>query len=172
MQVSNWSKILVVGVSIALLTGCSSLKGKKGGVDGDFGAQAAGITEQGGFDGMESAADKLRAPAKHSYLFEFDSYEVSQDDIPSINAQAKYLVAHPDARIRLEGNADDRGSREYNIALGWRRARAVAAILQQQGIGEKQIVMLSYGKEKPVSFGSDETSYKLNRRVDLMYEVE
>ncbi len=74
--------------------------------------------------------------------------------------------------MRIEGNTDERGSREYNITLGWRRAKTVAAIIEQQGVSPKQIVMLSYGKEKPVAFGHDEDSYRLNRRVNLIYEAK
>ncbi|HBC71235.1 MAG TPA: peptidoglycan-associated lipoprotein, partial [Coxiellaceae bacterium] len=72
----------------------------------------------------------------------------------------------------LEGHADERGSREYNIALGWKRAKAVAAALKQQGAGNAQIVMMSYGKEKPVALGHDESAYSQNRRVNLIYEAK
>ena len=82
------------------------------------------------------------------------------------------MVAHPDAKVRLEGNTDERGSREYNVALGWRRAKAVASLMAQQGVAPSQIVMVSYGEEQPVAFGHDKQSYSLNRRVNLVYEAK
>ena len=84
--------------------------------------------------------------------------------------QAGYLVSHPNAKIRLEGNADDRGSREYNVALGWRRAQAIAHILKQQGVSVGQMELVSYGKEHPAVVGETEEARSLNRRVELVYE--
>lgn len=131
-----------------------------------------GLGEQSGFGDETTAANKLKAPYDQTYNFEFDKYDVAQDDIASIDAQANYLLAHASAKVRLEGNADERGSREYNIALGWKRAKAVADELEKQGVKEAQIAMVSYGKEKPVAFGHDEASYRLNRRVNLVYEAK
>jgi peptidoglycan-associated lipoprotein len=111
-------------------------------------------------------------PCNDVYYFEFDRDAVNQDDASKINAQAVYLIAHPNAKIRLEGNTDQRGSREYNVALGWRRAKAVSKLLQLQGVNPRQIEMVSYGEEKPVAFGHDESSYSQNRRVNLVYEVK
>ena len=85
--------------------------------------------------------------------------------------QANYLVANPKATVRLEGNTDERGSREYNIGLGWRRDQSVARLLEQQGVSPDQIKMVSYGKERPVAFGHNEAAWKLNRTVNLVYEV-
>jgi peptidoglycan-associated lipoprotein len=103
------------------------------------------------------------------YFFDFDSNEVRQEALDSIQIQANYLVKHPNVRIRLEGNADDRGSREYNIALGERRARAVLNALKQFGVSSQQVTVVSFGAEKPVVGGDDEKSYQCNRRVDLKY---
>jgi peptidoglycan-associated lipoprotein len=161
----------IIAVCVAL-SACHSVRRGHGAAGmGEGGAQASGIGEQNGF-GEGYAADKLKAPANQIYHFEFDKYEVQQDDVASINAQANYLTAHKSAKVRIEGNADERGSREYNIALGWRRAKAVAAILEQQGVATSQIVMISYGKEKPVSLGHDEESFRLNRRAELVYEAK
>lgn len=154
-------------LSLSLLSGCSFFKSDKSG----DGSQTAGLSDQDGFGADDiSQANRLKAPYNQRYYFDFDRYDVKSDDVESINVQANYLVAHPSAKIRLEGNADERGSREYNIALGWKRAKAVAAILKQQGVKDSQIVMLSYGKEKPIAFGHDEDSHSQNRRTDLIYE--
>ncbi len=83
--------------------------------------------------------------------------------------QAAYLMTHRNAHVRLEGNTDDRGSREYNVGLGWRRAQAVARILKQQGVAPSQIKMVSYGKEHPAVSGNNEEAWSLNRRVELIY---
>ena len=158
--------IVVMSFGIGALTACSHFKSAK-----KDGTQTAGLGEQESF-AEESSTNRLKAPYNQTYHFDFDKYEVGQEDVASINAQADYLVAHRVGKVRLEGNADDRGSREYNIALGWKRAKAVAAILRQQGVNEPQIAMVSYGKEKPVASGHDEGAFSQNRRVDLIYEIK
>lgn len=107
-----------------------------------------------------------------TYYFDFDRSKILADAIVSIKAQADYLIAHPDARVRLEGNTDNRGSREYNIALGWRRDQTVQHIMLQDGVAPKQIVMLSYGKERPAVVGDNEAAWAKNRRVNLIYEAK
>jgi peptidoglycan-associated lipoprotein len=171
---NNLSKLIMVGVMVAALSSCQTVKHAMGmdSADQQGGAQANGMGDQTSFNDENSAANRLKAPYDQTYHFEFDKYDVQQDDIASINAQANYLAGHPQAKIRIEGHADDRGSREYNIALGWRRAKAVAAVLQQQGVTMKQIAMVSFGKEKPVAFGHDEQAYSQNRRVELVYEAK
>ncbi|MEI8055144.1 MAG: peptidoglycan-associated lipoprotein Pal [bacterium] len=133
--------------------------------------QVSGLGDPDGF-ADENSSNRLKAPYNQVYHFGFNKYDVNQDDIASINVQASYLIAHTSAKVRLEGNADERGSREYNIALGWKRAKAVAAILKQQGVSDSQIATVSYGKEKPIAAGHDESAYSQNRRVDLVYEAK
>jgi peptidoglycan-associated lipoprotein len=99
-----------------------------------------------------------------------DSSEVQPDFVPIITAHAQYLVANPSLRIILEGNTDERGSREYNIALGEQRARSVANMMKAQGVGESQLQLVSYGEEKPAATGSDESAWEQNRRVELVYQ--
>lgn len=170
MKKSHLLVVAIVVLGLGVLSGCSHFKKGGAGQDQD-GSQASGLGDQDGFgDYGISAANRLKAPYNQSYRFDFNEYEVKHEDIESINVQANYLVAHSNAKVRLEGNADERGSREYNIALGWKRAKAVAAILKQQGVGDAQIVMLSYGKEKPIALGHDEGAYSQNRRTDLVYE--
>jgi peptidoglycan-associated lipoprotein len=79
------------------------------------------------------------------------------------------MAVSPDVTVRLEGHADERGSREYNIGLGERRAQAVRQILMLQGVSTAQLSTVSYGEERPAAFGSDEQSYSQNRRVELVY---
>jgi len=109
--------------------------------------------------------------SKRTIYFMLDSSEVMPDFIPVIAAHAQYLVANPAQRITLEGNADERGSREYNIALGEQRAKSVASMMKVQGVSENQLGIVSYGEEKPAAFGSDESAWEQNRRVELVYQA-
>lgn len=179
IKLNSLTKVLVLTCGMVSLVACSS-SGSKAPVselgEGNA-AQVTGLGSQGSNFNRDNIADegdanRLKAPYDQRYHFDFDKFEVKQEDIQSVNVQASYLAAHPSAKVRLEGNADDRGSREYNIALGWKRARAVADILKQEGVSSSQIVMMSYGKEKPIAFGHDEASYSQNRRVDLIYETK
>jgi peptidoglycan-associated lipoprotein len=175
MQKKYILKILLIGIGVLTFAACSttSSHGTAAGANaGQKGATTSGMGQSSLFADSSSSttAAAVCAPCNQSYHFNFDSDVVHQEDMNAIYAQANYLVAHPNAKIRLEGNTDERGSREYNIALGWRRAQALARILGQQGVSPKQIVLISYGEEKPVAFGHDESSYWQNRRDDLVYK--
>jgi peptidoglycan-associated lipoprotein len=102
--------------------------------------------------------------------FDYDSSEISDDNVEVIKHHGKYLALNSDVNMRLEGHTDERGAREYNIALADRRAQAVKKLLLFQGASESQITIISYGEEKPAAFGHDEASWKLNRRAELVYE--
>ncbi len=101
--------------------------------------------------------------------FDFDSAEIRADSQSIVGAHARYLADNPQARVRLEGHADERGSREYNIGLGERRAQSVRRALLLQGVTEAQLATVSYGEERPAVAGSDEGAYSQNRRVELIY---
>ncbi len=100
--------------------------------------------------------DPKSALANRSVYFEYDSYEIQPAGRTLIEEHSKYLRAHASAQIRLEGHADERGGREYNLALGQKRADAVRRAMQLLGVAEKQIEAVSFGKEKPVALGHDE----------------
>ena len=102
--------------------------------------------------------------------FAFDSSEISAEDIEVVKHHGKYLALHPDATMRLEGHTDERGTREYNVALADRRAQAVKKLLLYQGASASQVTIISYGEEKPAALGHDEEAWKLNRRAELVYE--
>lgn len=104
-----------------------------------------------------------------SVYFGFDKYDVQNKYRPVIEANAKYLVAHPAARVALQGNTDARGSREYNLALGQKRADSVMSALQLLGAQATQMEAVSFGKEKPKALGTSQADYAENRRVDLAY---
>jgi len=106
---------------------------------------------------------------KNVVYFDFDSSEIRSEFVPVVAAHAQYLVKYPTARVRLEGHTDERGSREYNIGLGERRAQTVRRALLAQGVAEAQMTTVSYGEERPAVEGSDEAAYAQNRRVELVH---
>lgn len=102
--------------------------------------------------------------------FDFDSSEIRTDYADLVKHHGKYMALNSDARIRLEGHTDERGSREYNIALADRRAQTVKRLLTFEGARGDQISIISYGEEKPADFGHDEQAWSLNRRAEIIYE--
>ncbi|CAM4410285.1 MAG: Peptidoglycan-associated lipoprotein [Legionellaceae bacterium] len=107
-----------------------------------------------------------------TYYFDFDKSDIQDIDRGSLEVQAKYLASHPSAKVLLEGHTDPRGSREYNIALGERRAKAVASALKLLGVEEAQIRIVSYGAEKLAAQGHSDEDYQLDRRVNLVDEAK
>ncbi len=109
--------------------------------------------------------------AEKVIYFEYNSEQISEEYQVLIAHHGRYLAANPDMRVRLEGHADERGSREYNVALANRRAQSVRRLVLFQGVDAGQVDVISYGEEKPVSLGHDEESWRMNRRVELVYEA-
>jgi len=110
--------------------------------------------------------------AKRSVYYPFDVSVVQAADKPIVEAHAKYLSTHASRKVRLEGNCDERGSDEYNLALGQRRADGVKKLLLVAGVKDSQIETASYGEEKPKATGHDEASWAQNRRTDLNYNAK
>lgn len=119
--------------------------------------------------GVDPLNDPTSILAKRSVYYPFDVSAVQDADKPVVAAHAKYLSAHPDRKVRVEGNADERGSNEYNLALGQRRADGVKQMLVLGGAKASQIETVSYGEEKPKATGHDEASWSQNRRSDIKY---
>ena len=109
--------------------------------------------------------------SKRSVFFDYDSDEVKSEYRPLVEAHAKYLVAHPNAKLTIQGNTDERGTREYNLSLGQRRAVAVKKVMNVLGAQDKQIETVSYGEEK-ANACADESCYKQNRHADISYSGE
>lgn len=107
--------------------------------------------------------------AKRSIYFDLDSYVIKDEFKSVIEAHAKYLVSRGDRKVILQGNTDERGGSEYNLALGQKRAEAVRKALSLAGVGEQQMEAVSFGKEKPKAMGSDESAWSQNRRTDIAY---
>lgn len=123
-----------------------------------------------------AAVNPLTDPAnilsKRNVYFDYDKDEVKAEYRPLVEAHAKYLVQNPNARVAVQGNTDDRGSREYNLALGQRRAVAVKKVLNVYGATDKQIETVSYGEEKPRCSDATEACWAQNRRADIVYAGE
>lgn len=113
----------------------------------------------------QSALSKNR-----SVYFEFDDYSIKKEYVSVIDIHSKYLTTNPKLSVRVEGNADERGGREYNLALGQKRAEAVARAMKLMGSKDVQIEAVSFGSEKPKAAGHDEASWAQNRRVDITYQ--
>ena len=109
------------------------------------------------------------ALAKRSVYFDFDKYEVRDDGRPVVESHGKYLSNHKERHILIQGNTDERGGSEYNLALGQKRAEAVRKALSVLGASESQMEAVSLGKEKPKATGHDEAAWQENRRADIVY---
>jgi len=168
---------------LALLGGCSSNPPADKGVPVEertpstdtSGAATAGTTGTA-ISGSSTGANPLKDPrnvlSKRSVYFDFDRYDVKDEYKPMIEAHGKYLQANKSAKMTIQGNADERGSREYNIALGQRRADTVKRMMQIYGASDSQIETVSFGKEKPHNQGHDEGAWAENRRDDIVYAGE
>ena len=119
--------------------------------------------------GGEALPDDTAGELAHVIYFDFDSSEVRADFADIVARHALILANDSTKRVRLEGHADERGSREYNIGLGERRSQSVRRMLMIQGASASQISTVSFGEERPVAFGSDEDSWAQNRRVEVQY---
>ena len=109
--------------------------------------------------------------AKRVVHFDYDSSDLSQEDYQTLQAHAQFLVANANSKVALTGHTDERGTREYNMALGERRAKAVESFLITNGVNPQQLEAVSYGKEAPVNQGHNEAAWKENRRVEINYEA-
>lgn len=175
MKKSFWAGLLMV----ALLSGCASgVKLDDVPVEDKSATSMGGATSQGIGDGQNSVTGVLAdksvggigpAGVAHVVFFDYDSFVVRAEARPVIESHARFLQANKQRKANLEGHTDERGGREYNLALGQKRAEAVRQALTLLGVSDAQIEAVSYGKEKPASQGSSEADYAKNRRVEIRY---
>ena len=178
-------RLLSLGLGLAILSGCTSVdlgesdehevtatdeatqgkEGQDGNLDSGHDITPAQPEQQ--------ATDPLQDPnsplAQREVFFEFDSFAILPEYQAIIEAHANYLSAHRDKHVVLEGNTDEFGSREYNLALGQKRADAVRRALSTLGVDENQMESISFGEEKPRAQGTDDAARSQNRRVDIKY---
>jgi len=160
--------------------GQSQVEGSSSGSDSS--AAAASGVESGGSSGATAIAggemsamemlEQTDGPlANRTIYFEFDSASLTDESIAILEKHGNFIAGNGEVSVRLEGHADERGSREYNIGLGDRRAQSVRRVLLFQGAATDQIDTVSYGEERPVDAGHDEQAWAKNRRVELIYTV-
>ncbi len=176
-------KFLIAAAMVVVLAGCSTQPTAPVDDKSTTGTPAAGTTPgtttsgttTSGVSGTSTGTgmNPLRDPnnilSKRSIYFEFDSFVVEDKYKAQIEAHTRYLAGNKSAKVTLQGHTDERGSREYNIALGQKRADAVKRVMTLMGVQEVVIETVSYGKEKPKREGHDEASWAENRRVDIVY---
>jgi peptidoglycan-associated lipoprotein len=167
-------KIAAIAAALALTAGCGKKQPKEIpppplGSEGTEGADAgAGQTGGVGTEALPgSRADFLASVGQGAdrIFFETDSYSVDDEDRRVLDAQAAWLQRNPNVRVTIEGHADERGTREYNLALGDRRANAAKNYLQSRGVAPGRMNVISWGKERPEALGSDESAWAQNRRA-------
>ena len=165
MEMLKFGKFAALALAMAVAVGCSS----KGGDDSGEGSSAidpnAGYgADNGAVDGSMSEEAALRAIT--TFYFEYDSSDLKPEAMRALDVHAKDLKSAGN-RVVLEGHTDERGTREYNMALGERRAASVQRYLVLQGVSPAQLELVSYGEEKPAAMGSTEEAMAQNRRVEL-----
>jgi len=180
-------KLIFAAFLAAMLAGCQTTPTTETGapIDDKTAAAGSGATTGGagsdrvtgittGSGGGAGVPAELRDPnnilSKRSVYFDYDSFVVREEFKPLVEAHAKYLQRNPTAKMTVQGHTDERGSREYNIALGQKRADAVKRMLILLGATEIQVETVSFGKEKPKAMGSNEEAWAQNRRADIVYK--
>jgi peptidoglycan-associated lipoprotein len=166
-------KMLLVASSIVVLGACAGQQTKEEAQPAQPAAGAAGQQPQAGAVSSGGVAMNPNSIlAKRSVYYDFDRSEIKAEYRPMIEAHAGYLRDHAQATVRIEGNCDERGSREYNLALGQRRADGVRKALALLGVADSRIETVSWGEEKPRAQGHDEQAWAQNRRSDIIYTHE
>lgn len=178
MQLKPHARTLAIALSLAFVAGCSSTGG---GQDGDLTGGAGGTDRDGvttgSADGRGVSGDRAgqradadgRIPETRTIYFEYDSDAIRSEFESVLTAHARFLQNNPNASVVLQGHTDERGTREYNLALGERRAGAVERYLNVQGVSPSQVEVVSYGEERPAARGQNEDAYAQNRRVVFAY---
>lgn len=191
-SIQSLNSILGKLMAIALvltISACASNKNSEDDPEGDAATSNALVSTQGADEGdvktvsnkdanslsasesVMSAGEQRQLLKQREIFFGFDSFGVVGSDRKAMIAHGKFLAKTPTARVRLEGHTDERGTREYNLALGERRAKAAQQVLLSAGAQSRQIEVITFGEERPKAQGSNEAAYKQNRRVDIKYTV-
>ena len=175
---------VLIALALTIFAGCTSAPSREGGAEVTERSTGA-YSDESGMDSssaMTSAAnqgadwysgDPLEDPnsplATKVIYFDFDQSTIAMEYRDIVRAHAEYLATNPQVTVRLEGHADERGTREYNLGLGETRANAVRSIMMAEGVSDSQIVVVSYGEERAAAYENNEEAWALNRRVELVY---
>ncbi len=173
MKSHNWASVAVVVMLVSLLAGCGttgSRDGASGAAVEDRGSSATTSGAQEGGVWTGNPLDNPNSPLNTKIIyFDFDQSTIRSEFIEVLRAHAAYLNSNRSVTVLVEGHADERGSREYNIGLGEHRANAIRRFLEAEGVDSAQINTISYGEERPLAVGHDEASWAENRRGVLVY---
>ncbi len=199
MDFTPFKKIALVTLSAAVLAACestptndvdaggsSSASSSQSTQDAGSSATSTGSADSGSVSGQSVAGQTANSVAENAsseasvakdaamaamtvFYFDFDKSDVKPETMNALKAHAAYLKLNDNAKVNLAGHADERGTREYNLALGERRGKSVARVLMAEGVASSQIEVISYGEEKPAAFGKTESELAKNRRVELSY---
>ena len=168
-------KILIATALVSVLTACGTTSNKVTNTAVENKSNAPAVETSGGWlnppQEMNAIADQMNALAERSVYFDFDSFLVKPEYREMLEAHAKYLSQNK-ASIVIQGNTDDRGTTEYNLALGQKRAEAVKKVMNVLGVSDNQIETISFGKERPKMKGNNEAAWEENRRADIVYNGE
>lgn len=182
MKLIDLRKVFALSFALAFVAGCSTAPTDTNGTDGAYGSDSSYEAETSGLSAEELERRRLeqeqQARAGESaalrevrvFYFDFDSHMVKPEAHLPLQAHAAYLQSNPNARVVLNGYGDERGTKEYNLALGERRAKAVERFLVVSGASASQIEVVSYGEEFPADPGHNEEAWAKNRRVELQYK--
>ncbi|MFJ5439207.1 peptidoglycan-associated lipoprotein Pal [Pectobacterium brasiliense] len=170
MQFNKVLKGLMLALPVLAVAACSSNKNADNDQSSMGNAGNNGMMDGGNMSSSEQARLQMQELQRNNIVyFGLDKYDVSSEFAQMLDAHAAFLRSNPSYKVTIEGHADERGTPEYNIALGERRANAVQMYLQGKGVSSDQISIVSYGKEKPAVLGHDEAAYAKNRRAVLVY---
>jgi peptidoglycan-associated lipoprotein len=166
MTMAKMTTSLVLGLALVATAGCAKKRPPE--LPPTPAAETPVVTDGG--ESSDTLAGRLneqfkREVASDTVHFALDQYDIDPEARSILDSQAAWLVAHPEARITIEGHCDERGTREYNLGLGDRRANAAKNYLAARGVSATRITTISYGKERPLALGSDEGSWAQNRRA-------
>lgn len=172
MQLNKVLQGLMLAVPVMAIAGCSSHKSVNNGDESAMGVGAGAGMDMSGNNGSSDKQVRLQMQElqrNNIVYFDLDKYDIRSEFAQMLDAHANFLRRNPSHKVTVEGHADERGTPEYNIALGERRANAVKIYLQGKGVSADQIAIVSYGKEKLAVLGHDESAYAKNRRAVLVY---
>lgn len=166
----KWMKNILLLSIIVALAGCAGAKKEQGDAGAASGDGDKTFTKDADSSFKGNPLDDPNSPlSRRVVYFDFDSSEIQAEDRDVLAAHANYMAQHPGVSVVLEGHADERGTREYNIALGERRAKAVRQLMLVQGASKKQSQVISFGEERPIALEHNESAWRLNRRVEIFY---
>lgn len=176
----NRNKLVMLLAVVVLAAGCKTQAARDTAEEPpmDTGSSSGGVSTGGvatvdadrqSGSSMGAAGPEGTLAAQRVIYFDFDSSDIRTEYVDVIAAHGRFLASNATVRVRLEGHTDERGSREYNIGLGERRAQTVRRALLLQGVQESQVSTVSYGEERPAALGNDENAWSKNRRVEIVY---